>query len=166
MNILFLLHGEKSFSRVGKYFGFSILKSLFHARSTQPVRRKITVLPLPGAREAGSGWCPPCLNHRTPDTCVVSRVCTSHRDPSSNGMYWTRLLTSWPVRGSKKKCWNFGVSLPSRFRMRFNITDNFSFENQFDFYTDDLKKYLPKIKLVLKINLTFIPMTWKSICRK
>tara|TARA_B110000046_G_scaffold178091_1_gene205628 strand:+ start:393 stop:524 length:132 start_codon:yes stop_codon:yes gene_type:complete len=43
--------------------------------------------------------------------------------------------------------------------MRFNITDNFSFENQFDFYTDDLKKYLPKIKLVLKINLTFIPMT-------
>jgi hypothetical protein len=33
-----------------------------------------------------------------------------------------------------------------------------NFENQFDFYTDELKKYLPKIKLVLKINLTFSPM--------
>jgi len=32
------------------------------------------------------------------------------------------------------------------------------FENQFDFYIGELKKYLPKLKLVFKINLTFIPM--------
>ena len=35
------------------------------------------------------------------------------------------------------------------------MTEN---KNQFDFYTGELKKYLPKIKLVLKINLTFIPV--------
>jgi len=38
-----------------------------------------------------------------------------------------------------------------------------SFKNQFDFYTDDLKKYLPKIKLVFKCELTFEIDTGKSI---
>jgi len=37
------------------------------------------------------------------------------------------------------------------------------FENQFDFYTDELKKYLPKIKLVLKYEMTFEIVTEKSI---
>jgi hypothetical protein len=41
-----------------------------------------------------------------------------------------------------------------------------SFKNQFDFYTDDLKKYLPKIKLVLKYEMTFEIDTDKSIHRK
>jgi len=26
------------------------------------------------------------------------------------------------------------------------------FENQFDFYTDELKKYLPKLKLLLRLK--------------
>jgi hypothetical protein len=38
-----------------------------------------------------------------------------------------------------------------------------SFKNQFDFYTVDLKKYLPKIKLVFKCELTFEIVTGKSI---
>ena len=41
-----------------------------------------------------------------------------------------------------------------------------SFKNQFDFYTDDLKKYWLKIKLVLKYEITFEIVTEKSICRK
>jgi len=44
------------------------------------------------------------------------------------------------------------------------LTENIiSFKNQFDFYTDDLKKYLPKIKLVFKYELTFEIVTEKSI---
>ena len=35
-----------------------------------------------------------------------------------------------------------------------------NFENQFDFYTGDLKKYLPKIKLVLKLH-TKIPESFE-----
>ena len=41
-----------------------------------------------------------------------------------------------------------------------------SFKNQFDFYTDDLKKYWLKIKLVLKYEMTFEIVTWKSIDAK
>ena len=69
------------------------------------------------------GWCPPCLNHWTPDTCAVSRVCTSPRDLSPPGMYWTRLLTSiWYIWGiSKNNYWNSGVSL-------FNTTEKNFFQ--------------------------------------
>jgi len=39
------------------------------------------------------------------------------------------------------------------------------FENQFDFFTDELKKYLPKIKLVLKYEMTFFTPWEKSFSR-
>jgi hypothetical protein len=44
--------------------------------------------------------------------------------------------------------------------LRLSLTKVFgeniiSFKNQFDFYTVDLKKYLPKIKLVFKCEYTF-----------
>jgi hypothetical protein len=51
-----------------------------------------------------------------------------------------------------------------RLSLKKVLTENIiSFKNQFDFYTDDLKKYWLKIKLVLKYEMTFEIVTEKSV---